>query len=546
LNAPQVTGPRLYGKSAEGLLPLLVQSVRDYAIFLLDPTGHIASWNEGARRIKGYTEQDIIGKHFSIFYPKNMVDIGWPDHELAVAAVEGRFEDEGWRVRKDGSQFWADIVITALRDESGELRGFAKVTRDLTERKMAEEALRQSEERHRLLIDAARDYAIFMLDPEGHVITWNRGAERLKGYRASEIIGKHFSIFYPPETAASGWAEHELEMARKEGSFEDEGWRVRKDGSRFWANVVLSAVYDEHNVLQGFSKITHDISERKRYEEATRKLNEELRARVDQLAATTQALVQKNQELETFVYSVSHDVRGPLVNLQGFNREIQRSCSELSELIQRNQEIPSGVREAADRIIAEDMTESTGYMETAVGHLGNIIDSLLRISRAGRVVYSYQIVDVAAAVRRVLSSVEGLTGGVRAEISIGDLPPVLADPAAIEQIFNNLLSNALRYRDPSRRCRIEVGGRTTHDGAFVEYYVKDNGLGIPKNAIPQLFTTFHRFHPDSCPGEGMGLVMVRRIIERLGGTIRVEPNEGEGVTFVFELPSRNVEDLPKQ
>jgi PAS domain S-box-containing protein len=255
-------------------LRLLVHGTADYAIFMLDPKGHVVTWNSGAERLKGYKAEEIIGQHFSRFYPQEAIDRGWPEHELKVAGAEGRFEDEGWRLRKDGTRFWANVVITALRDERGELRGFSKVTRDLTERKRAEEALRRSEERFRLLVEGVSDYAIFMLDPEGRVVTWNPGAQRLKGYQPEEIIGQHFSRFYPQEAIDRGWPEHELLVAAREGRFEDEGWRLRKDGTRFWANVVITALRDNAGRHLGFSKITRDMTERKRAEENARRLAE--------------------------------------------------------------------------------------------------------------------------------------------------------------------------------------------------------------------------------------------------------------------------------
>ncbi len=253
----------------------LVAGVRDYAIFLLDRDGNVATWNTGAERIKGYRADEIVGRHFSAFYPKAAVASGWPAHELAVADATGRFEDEGWRVRKDGSRFWANVVITALRDEAGRVRGYLKITRDLTDRKQAEEKLRLSEERFRLMVEGVKDYAIFMLDPEGRVATWNAGAERIKGYSAEEIIGRHFSAFYPEEAVARGWPDHELRRASAEGRFEDEGWRLRKDGSKFWANVVITALRDEHGVLRGYSKVTRDLTERKEAEEKARRLERE-------------------------------------------------------------------------------------------------------------------------------------------------------------------------------------------------------------------------------------------------------------------------------
>lgn len=239
----------------------LVEAINDYAIFLLDADGFIATWNGGAERIKGYSPDEIIGRHFSVFYPAEDVTRGYPDEELARAAAHGRWEDEGWRLRKDGSRFWANVVITALRDKQGVLTGYAKITRDMTERRRHEEQVRQSEERLRRLMDSVED-GIFMLDPHGHVTSWNAGATRLKGFGASEIIGQHFSRFYPMEDIVAGKPQAELAAAAAHGRTEDESWRLRKDGSRFWANVIITAVYGQQRELIGFATVTRDMTER--------------------------------------------------------------------------------------------------------------------------------------------------------------------------------------------------------------------------------------------------------------------------------------------
>ncbi len=257
----------------------LVAGVRDYAVFLLDRHGNVRTWNAGAERIKGYRPEEIIGSHFSRFYPPEAVSTGWPAHELSVASVTGRFEDEGWRVRKDGSRFWASVVITTLRDEAGAVRGFLKITRDLTDRKQAEEKLRLSEERFRLLIEGIKDYAIFMLDPQGRVASWNAGAERLYSYQPDEIIGEHLSRLYTKEAIERGRPEEMLRRAVAEGRCEDEDWRIRKDGSRFWANVIMAPLRGEDGSLRGFAKVTRDMSERKQAEENARRLIQEEAAR---------------------------------------------------------------------------------------------------------------------------------------------------------------------------------------------------------------------------------------------------------------------------
>lgn len=257
----------------------LVDAVSDYAIFMLDETGHIATWNSGARRLKGYVPEEIIGAHFSAFYTSEDRVAGKPDRILDTVRREGRYQEQGWRVRKDGARFWANVVITALRDEGGTLLGFAKVTQDLTDRRRAEEDLRRSEERFRLLVENVADYAIYMLDVEGRITTWNLGAERMKGYTAAEIIGQTFVLFFPEEDVASGKPARELAAAREHGRFEDEGWRIRQDGSRFWANAVLTALFDVHGELLGFAKITRDLTARRNAEERSRLLLREQTAR---------------------------------------------------------------------------------------------------------------------------------------------------------------------------------------------------------------------------------------------------------------------------
>ena len=261
-------------QQSEEDLRLLVSEVTDYAIFMLDPSGVVTTWNEGAERIKGYTAEEIIGKNFSEFYTPEAVAKGQPLKELKIATQMGRYQEEGWRVRKDGSRFWADVVITALRDKAGRLLGFGKVTRDVTERKLAEDALRLSEENLRLFILEVKDYAIFMLDPSGVVTTWNEGAERIKGYTAEEIIGKNFSEFYTPEAIEKGQPLQELNIAKATGRYQEEGWRVRKDGSRFWADVVITAVRDERGQLRGFGKVIRNLTERRHEAGIAKKLSQ--------------------------------------------------------------------------------------------------------------------------------------------------------------------------------------------------------------------------------------------------------------------------------
>ncbi|RYF41869.1 MAG: PAS domain S-box protein, partial [Comamonadaceae bacterium] len=272
---------------------LLVDAVQDYGIFMLDPAGIVRSWNLGAARLKGYEASEVIGQHFSIFYPDDARAARWPDEELRIATRVGKYEEEGWRVRKDGSRFWANVVITALRDPSGAIVGFGKVTRDLTERREHMEALRQSEERFRLLIEGVRDYAIYMLNPEGIIQSWNSGAELIKGYSAQDVIGKHYSMFFRTEDIAAGLPEKELRDALRVGRTEEEGWRVRKDGSTFWANIVMTPIH-VGGVLHGFAKVTRDMSERIRLRD----------------------LEHSSQRMNEFLAMLAHELRNPLAPIR--------------------------------------------------------------------------------------------------------------------------------------------------------------------------------------------------------------------------------------
>ena len=258
-------------------IELLIDAVTDYAIYMLDPDGFVTTWNSGAERIKGYKAVEIIGQHFSRFFTPEDRASGLPERILEAARSIGRYEGEGWRVRKDGTRFCANGIIQPVRDEKGALVGFAKVTRDVTERVQAQHAILESERRFRILVDGVVDYAIYMLDPSGIITNWNAGAQRMKGYSADEIVGQHLSKFYTKEDRASGLPARVLETAAREGRYEAEGWRVRKDGGRFWASIVLDAIRSEDGRLQGFAKVTRDITERRTALEALRESERQFR-----------------------------------------------------------------------------------------------------------------------------------------------------------------------------------------------------------------------------------------------------------------------------
>jgi PAS domain S-box-containing protein len=293
---------------------LLVSNVKDYAIFMLDENGIVKTWNEGAQRIQGYTAEEIIGQHFSKFYLHEARNIQHPQRELRIAASEGSYEEEGWRVKKDGSRFWASVVITAVWQDK-KLVGFAKVTRDLTERRAAEEARKEAarqEAQFRLMVESVKDYAIFMLDPSGNVKTWNAGAERINGYTREEIVGKHFSTFYPQDARDRRHPEKELEIASETGWYEEEGWRLKKDGSMFWANVLITAV-KENGELIGFVKVTRDLTERRAAEKARERAYEDVR--------------KANDELQLIAYSVSHELQEPVTAITSYSKLLKSRYS---------------------------------------------------------------------------------------------------------------------------------------------------------------------------------------------------------------------------
>jgi len=536
---------------------LLVASVRDYAIFALDPNGVILSWNAGAERIKGYHADEIIGKHFSIFYPQELVAEGFPAFELRTAANTGRFEDEGWRIRKDGSRFWANVVITALRDESGRLVGFAKVTRDLTERREAEEALRESEERFRLLVEGVRDYAIFMLDPEGRVSTWNAGAERINGYRAREIIGQHFSKFYPEEDKASHKPQRELEIATRAGKYEEEGWRIRKDGSVFWAGVLIAAVRNKAGELVGFAKVTRDLTERRAAEEraledarrvaaeeaarhAAEERELELRDLADRLRRQAMELDEERLRAEAarrlaeesrnradeanlaksqFLAAMSHELRTPLNAIGGY-----------TELLAIGLSGP----------ITEQQEEQLGRIKRSQTHLLGIINDILNFSRieAGQLVYNIDTVSMRAAIDAVTHMVmpQAISNGL--QLSADPCDPALvvrADRAKLEQILLNLLSNAVKFTPTGGSIIVSCSAH----GGYITASVRDTGSGIPADKLQSIFEPFvqvGRSLTSPAEGTGLGLAISRDLARAMGGDITVESTVGKGSEFRVTMP----------
>ena len=518
-------------RHSEDRFRLLVESVVDYGIFMLDLSGHISSWNAGAQRMKGYSADEIIGKHFSIFYRAEEVASGKCEMELEIAERDGRFEEEGWRVRKDGKLFWANVVITAIRNSTGVLLGFGKVTRDLTERKLAQEELSSSEERLRLLITSVKDYAIFVLDPTGHIATWNTGAERLKGYSADQIIGQHFSRFYPEEDVLAGKCEMELEGAVRDGRFEDEGFRIRKDGTRFWANVVITPIRNEQGTLVGFAKVTRDLSERKRHEEErvhlaraeeSRRIAEENQSRTEALAESLRQARDKAEEStrlkDEFLATVSHELRTPLNAILGWSRMLQGGSLA-----------PEKSAQALDSILRNATAQN------------QIIDDLLDVSRiiAGQLRLDVDLVDVnqiaGAAIDVVRPAAEAK--GVALQILLDpDAGIVKGDAGRLQQVFWNLLTNAVKFTP--RGGRVHVTLRRAHSAIEIEF--ADTGKGIAPDFIARIFERFTQEESGNSRrtgGLGLGLAIVKHLVELHGGTVEAHSDgEGTGSSFIVRIP----------
>ena len=486
----------------------MVEQSRDYALFILDPSGRIMSWNLGAERLKGYAADEIIGRHFSTFYTREAVESGWPAHELQVATVEGRFEDEGWRVRKDGSRFWANVIITALRDEEGKLLGFSKITRDLSERRLHEDALRQSEQRFRLLVDAVQDYAIYMIDAEGIVSSWNSGAQRIKGYSRDEVVGRHFSHFFTEEDIAAGKPWEELSNARRSGRAEVEGeaWRIKKNGERFWARVMLTAVNDDAGHLRGFAKVTQDLSERRHMqdlEKAAKNVNE-------------------------FIAMLAHELRNPLAPI--------RTAVQVMAKAPHDAETVDAMRQTIDRQSAQ---------------LARIVDDMIDIARItkGSLVIEHQPVELGDVVRRAVETAAPAIEAARHALDL-DVPDsgflVYGDRDRLTQLLSNLLNNAARYTPPGGRISVRVRREDGH--ALLS--VRDTGRGIEPQIMDRIFDMFVQGRSPLervGGGLGIGLALARRIAELHGGTLHAtSEGEGKGSELILRLPLSPVEPAPER
>ena len=500
---------------------LLVNSITDYAIYMLDRTGRVATWNPGAERFKGYTADEIIGQNFSVFFTPEDQVAGLPQRALKIALAEGRFEAEGWRVRKDGSRFWANAILDPILDPQGNHVGFAKVTRDITAKREQEKALRDSEERFRMLVQGVRDYAIYMLDTEGRVTNWNSGAQSIKGYTAEEIVGQHFSRFYTDEDRARGEPQFALETALREGKYEREAWRVRKDGSPFWASVVLDPIFDESGKHIGFAKITRDITERKKAQE--------------QLEETQASLVQsqKLQALGELTGGIAHDFNNLMTVIAGS-----------ADFLLRKPDLPDEKR----RQYLEAIGETADRASTLTNHL---------LAFGRRQPIKPEVLDLNVRLDAIADMLARTLGSV-IHIEL-DLQPgaarVEVDAAQLETAILNAAVNA-RDAMPGGGT-LTLSTRAVHENGaeFIALAIRDTGSGMPKEVIDRAFEPFFTTK-EVGKGTGLGLSQIHGFAAQAGGRAEIGSEEGRGTTITFMLPrteknvalavpSASMSDLPE-
>ena len=499
--------------TSEQRLQYLVAGISDYAIYMLDPQGYVTSWNAGAQRFKGYVEHEILQQHFSRFYTPEDRATGLPAQALKQALEQGKFEAEGWRVRKDGSRFWAHVVIDPIYDEHGTLLGYAKITRDVTERRKAEEALRESEQRFRLLVQGVTDYAIYMLSPEGVVTNWNVGAERIKGYSYNEIVGQHFSRFYTDEDRLAGVPVRALGMAAEAGRYESEGWRVRKDGTRFWAHVVVDAVRDEGGELLGFAKITRDLTEKKQAAEALEKAQ----------AALFQA--QKMESIGQLTGGIAHD----------FNNLLSVLASGLEVLSMHRQH-------GSD-------AKTLDSMRRAIDRGATLTQQLLAFAR------QQPLQPETRNVNRLITGFESVlrragNSSILFEVRLDPMVRnTVIDAARFESALLNLVVNARDAMPEGGRIEIATANATLADdevdglpaGEYVRLAVTDTGTGMDPETVARAFEPFYTTK-EVGKGTGLGLTQVYGFIKQSGGEIVIRSKQGEGTTIAIYLPAVATED----
>ncbi|RYG54242.1 MAG: PAS domain-containing sensor histidine kinase [Chitinophagaceae bacterium] len=502
----------------------MVSEVQDYAIILLDSKGKVLNWNRGAEKIKQYKESEILGKPFQLFYLPEDREAGLPERLLGEAVLTGRATHEGWRLRKDKTRFWGSVALTALHDDNNEVIGFSKVTRDLTEKKLAEdqlkefteeltqtnEALRKSEERYQKMIAEIEDYAIILLNQNGYIENWNAGAQKIKGYSAMEIIGRHFSVFYAAKDKDVRLPDKLLAEARTKGKAMHEGWRIRKDGTQFWGSIVITALHANDGTIIGFSKVTRDLTERKTAE--------------DKLQAYLRELEVQNAELEQFAYVASHDLQEPLRKIQTF-----------ADIIRKNLHDQTAVSKYLDKLNASAV------------RMKELIRSVLNYSRISKNGDEKTETDLNVILTNVIEDFELLIEEKKGKVEADLLPVINAIPLQINQLFSNILGNALKYCERPPFIQVKRRFVSANDvtdtsinlpgGSYLEIQFIDNGIGFEQRYEKIIFSMFQRLHgKHEYSGTGIGLALCKKIMDSHNGYITARSELSFGSIFYVYFP----------
>ncbi|MET3713679.1 PAS domain S-box-containing protein [Sphingomonas trueperi] len=480
---------------------LLVDAITDYALYMLDPNGRIVTWNSGAARFKGYAADEIIGEHFSRFFSVEDQAAGLPSLALQAAARDGRFEAEGWRIRKDGSSFWANAVLDAIRGEDGTLLGFAKITRDITDKRRLEQATFESALQLQMLVQGVRDYAIYMLDKQGKITSWNSGAQAIKGYSEAEILGQHFSRFYTEADRARGAPDIALKTALEQGKFEAEAQRVRKDGSLFWAHVLIDPIHNEAGEHVGFAKITRDVTEKKEGELELRRTQEAL------------LQSQKLQALGELAGGIAHDFNNLMTVMRGS-----------ADFLLKQPDLPSEKRIRYLNVMLETAERATSLTSQLLAFARRqplepeVIDLSVRLDAMGEML------------QRTLGSVYELT----LDLAPG-LWTVEVDPAGLEAALLNAVLNARDAMPSGGQITISTRNSTRDEGDGVLLAIQDTGEGIAPETLKRVFEPFFTTKATG-KGTGLGLSQIHGYAVQSGGSARITSEVGQGTRVELWIP----------